>query len=73
MADPQYQARENIVSVPDRDFGSVRMQNVTPRFSRTPGRVNHSGGDIGADNAEVFAEIGIGPDEQRRLAALGVI
>jgi crotonobetainyl-CoA:carnitine CoA-transferase CaiB-like acyl-CoA transferase len=73
VADPQYQARENIVSVPDRDFGSVRMQNVTPRFSRTPGRVKHSGGDIGADNAEVFANIGIGPDEQRRLAAVGVI
>ena len=31
MADPHYQARENIVSVPDGDFGSVRMQNVVPR------------------------------------------
>ena len=73
MADGHYQARENIVAVPDGDFGFVRMQNVTSRFSRTPGRVRHAGGDIGADNAEVFAGIGIGSDEQRRLAAAGVI
>ena len=73
MADPHYQARENIVSVPDGDFGSVRMQNVAPRFSRTPGRVRHAGGAMGADNPEVFAGIGIGLDEQRRLAAAGVI
>jgi crotonobetainyl-CoA:carnitine CoA-transferase CaiB-like acyl-CoA transferase len=73
MADPHYQARENIVSVPDGDFGSVRMQNVAPRFSRTPGRVQHAGRDLGANNAEVLAKIGIGPDEQNRLAAIGVI
>jgi crotonobetainyl-CoA:carnitine CoA-transferase CaiB-like acyl-CoA transferase len=73
MADPHYEARENIVSVPDGDFGSVRMQNVAPRFSRTPGRVRHAGGAMGADNPEVFAGIGIGLDEQRRLAAAGVI
>jgi crotonobetainyl-CoA:carnitine CoA-transferase CaiB-like acyl-CoA transferase len=73
MADPHYRARENIVSVPDADFGVVRMQNVVPRFSRTPGRVRHSGGDLGFDNAEVLEDLGISPDEQRRLAAARVI
>lgn len=72
-ADPHYAARENIVPVPDVDFGTVRMQGVTPRFSRTPGRVRHSGGNLGEDTAEVLGALGIGKDEQQRLAAAKVI
>lgn len=57
VKDPQYQARENIVSVKDDDFGSVRMQGVVPKFSGTPGEVRHSGRALGADNEEVFKEL----------------
>jgi crotonobetainyl-CoA:carnitine CoA-transferase CaiB-like acyl-CoA transferase len=73
FADPHYAARENIVSVPDTDFGTVRMQNVTPYFSATPGRVRHSGGAIGADNGEVFAGLGLSELEQQSLRAANVI
>jgi crotonobetainyl-CoA:carnitine CoA-transferase CaiB-like acyl-CoA transferase len=73
FADPHYAARENIVPVPDTDFGTVRMQNVTPRFSETPGRLRHSGGDLGADNAEVYAKLGISDKEQQRLREANVI
>ena len=31
FADPQFQARQAIVSVPDAELGSVRMQGVGPR------------------------------------------
>lgn len=72
--DPHYLARQNIVSVPDEDFGTVRMQGVTPRFSRTPGEVRHSGGELGADNRAVLIdELGVSESEFASLQAQGVI
>ena len=74
VADPHYAAREAIVDVPDVDFGSVRMQGVTPKMSETPGRVSHSGGNLGTDNKAVFlGEIVLSADEFRRLQDLKVI
>ncbi len=74
VADPHYAAREAIVDVPDVDFGSVRMQGVTPKMSETPGRVSHSGGNLGTDNKAVFCgEMGLSADEFRRLQNLKVI
>ena len=60
------------VAVP-AERGDVRMQNVTPRLSETPGEIHWSGGDLGAHNAEVYAEFGIDETEQRRLAGAGAI
>jgi crotonobetainyl-CoA:carnitine CoA-transferase CaiB-like acyl-CoA transferase len=72
--DPHYIARQNIVSVPDGDFGSVRMQGVTPKFGRTPGEVRHAGGALGADNRAVFIdELGLSESEFSALCAEGVI
>ena len=72
--DPHYIARQNIVSVPDGDFGSVRMQGVTPKFARTPGEVRHSGGALGADNHAVFVgELGLSEAEFATLQAEGII
>ncbi|CAN5256657.1 CoA transferase [soil metagenome] len=74
MSDPHYAARENIISVPDEDFGSVRMQNVTPKFADTPGEVRHSGGALGADNRAVFVdELGVSAAEFDELLAQGII
>ncbi len=40
FADPQFQARENIVTVEDPELGGpVRFQNVVGKLSDTPGRV----------------------------------
>jgi crotonobetainyl-CoA:carnitine CoA-transferase CaiB-like acyl-CoA transferase len=74
VEDPQYVARENIVSVSDADFGSVRMQGVVPRFVRTPGEVRHSGGGLGADNEAVYKGLlRLGDDEFDRLVQEGII
>ncbi len=74
MRDPHYAARGNVVSVPDVDFGTVRMQGATPRFLETPGAVRHSGGALGADNRAVFVEgLGLAEAEFERLAAAGII
>jgi crotonobetainyl-CoA:carnitine CoA-transferase CaiB-like acyl-CoA transferase len=73
-SDPHYRARENIVAVPDDDFGEVRMQGVVPKFKETPGQVRHSGRALGADNRAVFVdELKLGEDEFAALQAQGVI
>jgi crotonobetainyl-CoA:carnitine CoA-transferase CaiB-like acyl-CoA transferase len=43
LSDPHYLARSSIVAVPDPDLGEIVMQNTLPRFSRTPGRIRHTG------------------------------
>jgi succinyl-CoA--D-citramalate CoA-transferase len=72
--DPQYQARENIVAVPDPDFGTVRMQSAVPRMSRTPGKVRHPGKGLGDDNEEIYlGELGLPREEFDRLKSKKVI
>lgn len=55
--DPQYEARQSITTVDDPDLGPVRMQNVTPRLSRTPGRIRFAGGRIDQHRDEILAEL----------------
>ena len=55
--DPQYQARESIVRVPDEDLGSIAMQNVFPQMSRTPGTIRHPGPRLGQHTREVLDEM----------------
>jgi len=57
LEDPQYQARESVTKVPDPEFGSIRMQNVFQRMSRTPGRIRFPGARIGQHQDEVLAEL----------------
>ncbi len=74
FADPQYQARGNIVAVPDPDFGTVKMQSAVPRMTRTPGEVRHPGKALGADNEEIYlGELGMERAEFERLKALRII
>lgn len=74
LRDPQYQARENVVEVPDSDFGMVRMQGVVPKFSRTPGAVRFPGLHPGAHNSDVYEGLlGMDPNRLRRLEKMGII
>ena len=54
--DPQYQARENIVTLEDSRAGSITMPNVCPRLSDTPGEVKWAGRALGADTSEVLKD-----------------
>lgn len=74
FADPHYQARQNIVQAEDDDFGSVRMQNVVPKFKETPGEVRHAGRALGADNHSVYVgELGLSEQRLAELQSRGVI
>ena len=73
-ADPQSLAREMITRVPDRDFGSVAMSNVVPRFTVDRAGLKTSAGDIGQDNREIYQRwLGLSEGEIDRLAELKVI
>jgi crotonobetainyl-CoA:carnitine CoA-transferase CaiB-like acyl-CoA transferase len=74
FADPHFRSRENIAAVEDPELGTVRMQNVVPKLSRTPGRIRHAGPRLGEHNAEVYGEwLGLAEAELAALAAEGVI
>jgi formyl-CoA transferase len=71
--DPHWQARRLLLDVPNGS-GTVRMHNVVPRLSETPGTIGRSGGAIGQDNHAIYtAELGLSGDDLDALAAAGVI
>jgi len=74
LADPQFAAREAIVSVEHPVFGPVKMQNAFPKLSATPGRVRWPGPALGEHTDEVLAaRAGCTPQRLAELRAKGVI
>jgi crotonobetainyl-CoA:carnitine CoA-transferase CaiB-like acyl-CoA transferase len=57
FADPHYAARDMLVDVPDDDLGTVRVANVVPKLSATPGRIDKAGGQTGVDTREVLSRV----------------
>ena len=57
VEDPQYLARESVTTVNDADLGPLKMQNVFPVMSRTPGRIKHAGPRPGQYQDEVLDEL----------------
>jgi formyl-CoA transferase len=57
FSDPQFVARESVATVEDEDLGPLRMQNVFPRLSRTPGTIRFAGARIDQHRDEILAEL----------------
>lgn len=67
LRDPQYLARQSVIGLPDSDLGEVRMQNVVPKLSLTPGRIRRTGHTaIDADRQAVLARVHGTGRRQRR-------
>lgn len=74
LHDPQYAARENIVTVEDKEIGAVPMQNVVPKLSETPGRVESTGPELGEHNDEVYGGLlGLTGEEIEGMRKRGAI
>lgn len=74
MTDPHYAARDDIVGVTDPELGTIKMQAVLPKFSRTPGNIRWPGGRMGEHNEEIFrGMLGLSDGEFDGLRADGVI
>ena len=74
LADPHFQARDAIARVMHPLLGELRMQNVAPRLSATPGRIRHAGPALGEHNRDVLHGIlGVDPARLAALQAAGVV
>jgi formyl-CoA transferase len=74
LEDAHFKAREAIIRIADPILGPMRMQNVTPKLSETPGEIRHTGPALGEHNADVFGGLlGLDAAERDRLAAAGII
>lgn len=74
VKDPHFAAREAIVERPHPVFGTMKMQNVFPRLSETPGAVRHVGPELGEHTESVLTRIlGLGAAEIAALKAGGIV
>ena len=73
VSDPQVQARQALIQLPDPDLGQVAAPCVVPRFSNHTPTTPRSGPGVGEHNAAVFGEFGVTLEELARLKALGVV
>lgn len=73
-ADPHYAERGALVSVDDPQIGRVKMPNVFPRFSDTPGEIRHTGPALGQHNEEIYLGLlGMDAVELAELRNKGVV
>ena len=74
LADEHLRARGTFVTVDDDDLGPMTVQGPVAVLSETPGRIDHLGAALGADNDAVFGDLlGMKPERLDALRADGVI
>ena len=74
LADEHLVARGSFVQLDDPDWGPSTVQAPVAIMSETPGKVEHLGRDLGADNDAVYGGLlGIDADRLAALRAAGTI
>jgi len=74
LDDPHFKARDAIVNVPHPDFGELRMQNVAPKLSLTPGGIRSPSPAMGQHNVEIYRDLlGLSAERYAELEASKVI
>ncbi len=74
MADPHYLAREDIIDIDDPELGKTKMLGVVPKFSETPGSVQHAGPTVGEHNQHIYSSwLGLPADKLSQLSEEGTI
>ena len=57
LEDAQFKARQAIITVMHPKFGELRMQNVAPKLSATPGKVRAPAPELGQHNEEIYGQL----------------
>ena len=74
LSDAQFAAREAIVSVQHPTMGALKMQNVAPKLSGTPGGIRSAAPALGQHNDEVYRDLlALEPQHYAQLKEDGVI
>lgn len=72
--DPHYIEREDVLEIEDPDLGRTIMPGVVPKFTETPGAVDHGGPRLGEHNSQVLvAWLGYDQERIQALEDSGVI
>ncbi|MBR3371291.1 MAG: CoA transferase [Rhodobacteraceae bacterium] len=72
-ANPHFRARGAVVDIPTQRFGSLTMQGVVPRLSRTPGAIRWDGPQLGEHTDQILGSLGYGGHDIEALRAKGTI
>ncbi len=67
LEDAHFRAREAIISTMHPKFGELRMQNVAPKLSSTPGSVRSPAPELGEHNEDIYRNL-LGFDDARMAA-----
>ena len=74
LKDEHFVARESIVDVEHPKYENLKMQNVFPRLSATPGRIKWAGPGLGEHNGEIYRGLlGYDVSDLERLQRDGII
>ena len=72
--DPHMIERKTLVAIDDPELGTLRMPDVLPKLSETPGKIRHAGLPMGVYNREIYqGRLGLTDAEMENLKADGVI
>ncbi|ATE64262.1 CaiB/BaiF CoA transferase family protein [Rhizorhabdus dicambivorans] len=72
--DPQYAARDNLLTIDDPRAGPLTLPGPVPRLSRTPPELRHAGPALGDANEELFRTIlGVSEEDYQDLRARRII
>jgi len=64
MEDPHFNSRQDIIDIDDPELGQTKMLGVVPKFSETPGAVEHAGPKVGEHNRHIYSSW-LGLDEEK--------
>jgi crotonobetainyl-CoA:carnitine CoA-transferase CaiB-like acyl-CoA transferase len=72
--DPQFEARQNLVTLEVPEIGPVVVPNVVPKLTATPGQIVSLGPPLGNANNEIYCGLlGLSSEDIERLRGKGVI
>ena len=72
--DEHFRIREMLIRVLDEELGEAVVQNVVPKFSKTPGSVDFLGPTMGEHNNEIYCgELGYSKEKLKQLKDAGII
>ncbi|MGI9290323.1 MAG: CaiB/BaiF CoA transferase family protein, partial [Gammaproteobacteria bacterium] len=74
LEDEHFKAREAIVNTLHPTFGELKMQNVAPKLSKTPGTIRRAGPELGEHNEEIYSNVlDMSADQISELTEKGII
>jgi len=71
--DEHFRARDMLVTVEHPVLGHTTQAGVVPKLSRTPGRIAHTGPDIGQDSRQILASMGLSAAQIDELVARRIV